>query len=167
MSYEINGIRVGLLLVMLTLIFGIGMGTYFGVAEDSVKTYISDGVAAHPEVHDEKSTSKIWRYAQRSHFHATGISAFSIGLILLIMFSNLKPSLKAFSSTLVGLGGLYPMSWFSMFILAPSLGREAAHHHIITEIFTYVGGGGLLLGLAILCANLFFNMFSDPKSFAS
>jgi hypothetical protein len=167
MNYEINGVKIGLLLVMLTLIFGIGMGTYFGVAEDSVKTYISDGVAAHPSVHDEKSTSKIWRYAQRSHFHATGISAFSIGLILLIAASNLRRTLKTVASTLVGLGGLYPMSWFTMFILAPSLGRDAAHHHIITEIFTYVGVGGLLLGLAILCANLFFDMFADPNSFSS
>ena len=167
MSYEIYQVRVGLLLVMLTLIFGIGMGTYFGVAEDSVKTYISDGVEAHPSVHDNKSTSKIWRYAQRSHFHATGISAFSIGLILLIIASNLKPTLKTISSTLVGLGGLYPMSWFTMFILAPSMGRDAAHHHIITETLTYVGIGGLLLGLAILCANLFFEMFNDPDSFTS
>jgi len=167
MNYEIHGVRIGLLFVMLTLIFGIGMGAYFGVAEDSVKTYISDGVAAHPTIHDEKSTGKIWRYAQRSHFHATGISAFSIGLILLIIASNLKRSLKTASSILVGFGGLYPMSWFTMFILAPSIGRDAAHHHIITQIFTYVGVGGLLLGITILCANLFFDMFSETDHFAS
>lgn len=167
MSYEINGVRIGLMLVMLTLIFGVGMGTYFGIAEESVKTYISDGVAEHQAIHDEKSNSKIWRYAQRSHFHATGIAAFSIGLILLIMMSNLKRSLKTVSSILVGLGGLYPMSWFTMFILAPSIGRDAAHHHIITEVFTYIGVGGLLLGLAILCANLFLDMFNDSNSFGS
>jgi hypothetical protein len=161
MNEEMKAVRTGLFLVMLTLIFGIGLGITFGVAEDSVKSYISDGVASHADVHDEKSNSKIWRYAQRAHFHATGIAAFSIGLVLLIMFSSLKMKLKTASSILVGLGGLYPLSWFTMFILAPSIGRSAAHHHVITEMFTYIGVGGLLLGTAILCANLFLDMFHE------
>ncbi len=161
MNEEMKAVKIGLVLVMLTLLFGIGLGVGFGVAEDSVKSYISDGVASHPDVHDDKSNSKIWRYAQRAHFHATGIAAFSIGLVLLIMFSSLKSKLKTVSSILVGLGGLYPLSWFSMFILAPTIGRGPAHHHIITEMFTYIGVGGLLLGIAILCANLFLEMFRD------
>lgn len=159
MNEEIKSIRIGLFLVMLALIFGIGLGVSFGVAEDSIQSYISEGVALHPDVHDDKSSSKIWRYAQRAHFHATGIAAFSIGLVLLIMFSSLKRKLKTAASILVGLGGLYPLSWFTMFILSPSIGRSAAHHHIMTEMLTYIGVGGLLLGIAILCANLFLEMF--------
>ena len=75
------------------------------------------------------------------------------------MFSSLKRKLKTTTSILVGLSGLYPLSWFAMFILSPSIGRSAAHHHIITEMLTYIGIGGLLLGIAILCANLFLEMF--------
>jgi len=161
MNKEVETVKSGLFLVMLTLVFGIGLGVTFGVIEDSVKSYITEGVAAHPEVHDEQSSAKIWRYAQRAHFHATGIAAFSIGLILLVMHSSLGPGLKRVSAVLVGLGGLYPLSWFTMFILAPSIGRGAAHHHIVTEIFTYAGVGGLLLGIAILCGNLFLGMFRD------
>ena len=164
MNSEITTVRAGLFLVMLTLLFGIGLGTAFGIAEDSIKLYISDGVASHADMHDEKSNSKIWRYAQRSHFHATGIAAFSIGLILLTMVSSLKRNLKTACSILVGLGGLYPLSWFTMFILAPSIGRTAAHHHIVTEIFTYIGVGSLLLGIAILSANLFFDMFQEEST---
>ena len=77
------------------------------------------------------------------------------------MVSSLKKKLKTISSVLVGLGGLYPLSWLTMFILAPSVGRSAAHHHTITEIFAYVGVGSLLLGIAILCANLFLDMFQE------
>ena len=161
MNKEIKAVKIGLFLVMLTLIFGIGLGVTFGVRENSVKSYISAGVAAHAGIHDEESNSKIWRYVQRAHFHATGISAFSFGLVILIMFSSLKRKLKTVSSILVGLGGLYPLSWFTMFILAPSIGRSAAHHHIITESFSYIGVGGLLLGIGILCANLFLNMFHE------
>ena len=149
---------------MLTLLFGIGLGVGFGVAEDPIKTYIADGVASHADLHDDKSNSKIWRYAQRTHFHATGIAAFSIGLVILIMLSSLKRKLKTVSSILVGLGGLYPLSWFTMFILAPSIGRNAAHHHVITETFTYIGVGGLLLGIAILFTNLFLDMFHEVST---
>jgi len=159
MNRELNTVKAGLFLVMLTLIFGIGMGVVFGVNEDSVKSYITEGVAAHPDVHDDQSSSKIWRYAQRAHFHATGIAAFSIGLLLLIMHSSLGSKLKAVAAVLVGLGGAYPLAWFSMFVLAPSIGRSAAHHHIVTEMFTYIGVGGLLTGIAILCANMFLGMF--------
>jgi uncharacterized membrane protein YkgB len=164
MNEEVKAVKIGLFLVMLTLIFGIGLGVGFGVAEDSIKSYISDGVASHADVHDDKSNSKIWRYAQRSHFHAAGIAAFSIGLVILIMISSLKRKLKTVSSVLVGLGGLYPLSWLTMFILAPSIGRDAAHHHILTETFTYIGVGGLLLGIAILCANLFLDMFQEVST---
>ncbi len=159
MNEEIKTVKIGLFLVMLTLIFGIGLGVFFGVAEDSIKAYIAEGVAAHPAVHDEQSSSKIWRYAQRAHFHSTGVAAFSIGLLLLIMHSSLGRRLKTVAASLVGLGGMYPMSWFTMFILAPSIGRGAAHDHIVTEIFTFIGVGGLLAGIAILCANLFLGMF--------
>jgi len=154
-------VKFGLFLVLLTLVFGIGLGVTFGTAEDAVKTYIVNGVNAHPEVHDIKSTDKIWRYAQRAHFHATGIAAFSIGLVLLVMFSSLKSGLKTFTSLLIGLGGLYPLSWLSMFMLAPSMGRDAAHSHIVTESLTYIGVGGLLLGIIILSASLFLNILND------
>lgn len=164
MNNSVKTVRIGLFLVMLTLMFGIGLGISFGISEDSIKSYISEGIASHAEVHDDKSNNKIWRYVQRSHFHATGIAAFSIGLILLIMASSLNRKLKTASSILVGLGGLYPLSWFTMFILAPTIGRSAAHHHIITETFTYIGVGSLLLGIAILCANLFLNMFQEVST---
>lgn len=161
MNEEIKVVRIGLFLVMLTLVFGVSLGIGFGVGEDSIQTYISNGVASHADVHDEQSNAKIWRYAQRAHFHSTGIAAFSLGLVLLIMHSSLKRKLKTVAAIFVGLGGLYPQSWFTMFLLAPSIGRSAAHNHFITEMFVYIGVGGLLLGIAMLCANLFLGLFSE------
>jgi len=154
-------VRIGLRITLLLLIFGIGMGIAFGVFEDSFKDYIAQGIAANPELHDQKSQSKIWRYAQRAHFHATGIGAFSLVLMLLVLFSSLKDSLKATASVLISLVGLYPLAWFTMFWLSPSLGRSAAHGHIVTELLTYIGTGGLLLGLAILIGNMFFGLKDD------
>ncbi len=158
-NIDLSPVKIGLFLALLLLIFGLSMGIGFGIAEDSFKDFIAQGVAAYPDVHDEKSTSKIWRYAQRAHFHATGISAFSLVLILLVLFSSLKDKMKTVASTAIGLVGLYPLAWFTMFILSPTIGRSAAHHHIITETLTYVGTGSLLIGLAILFSNLFLGLF--------
>jgi len=157
MNMSIKAVKPGLILVMLTLIFGISMGAYFGIAEESIQSYIAEGIAAHPELHGENSADKIWRYAQRSHFHATGIAAFTIGLVLLTMLSSLSNRYKTITSLLIGLGGLYPLSWITLFLLAPTMRRDAAHHYWLTEFFAYVGVTGLLVGIALLCANLFFD----------
>lgn len=159
MNNLLTDIRPGLALVMLTLIFGIVMGIGFGVNENYFKDAIAEGISANPTAHDGKSQAKIWRYAQRAHFHASGIAAFSIGLLLLLGATQLKSTVKKMTSVLIGLGGLYPLSWLSMFILAPAIGRSAAHSHIITETLTYIGVGSLLVGLLILTLGLLKN---DP-----
>lgn len=161
MLEDLGKVKIGLALVLLSLSFGVGMGISFGVNEDIYKSYIAEGIQVHPDVHDEKSEDKIWRYAQRAHFHATGIAAFSLGLIILVMFSGMKTGLKTVSSILIGLGGFYPLGWFAMFLLAPSIGRGAAHHHLLTQVFTYVGVGGLLLGAFFLFASLFLGLFRE------
>ena len=134
----------------------------FGANEDLFQTYISEGIAAHPEVHDAKSPGSIWHYAQRAHFHATGIAAFSIGLLLLVAASSLTEKFKKIASVLIGLGSFYPLAWFTIFLLAPSIGRDAAHEHPLTEMFVAIGVGGLLPGLAILLANIFLGLFAEP-----
>ena len=161
MSADISSVKAGLAIVLIGLFFNIGMGISFGVNEDAYQDYVAEGVAAHPELHNESSADKIWRYALRSHFHAGGIAAFSLGLILLVMFSSLQRRLQRISSILIGLGSFYPLSWLSMFFLSPSMGRGAAHDHILTELLTIVGVLGLLVGSLILVANLFFGYFRE------
>ena len=163
MSAELSAVKAGLAIVLLGLFFSVAMGISFGINEDAFKDYVAEGIAAHPEVHDEKSSDKIWRYAQRTHFHAGGISAFCLGLIILVMFSELRPRLRSISAILIGLGSVYPLAWLSMFFLAPVIGRGAAHEHILTKLLTFVGVGGILLGSFILLSNLFLGLFKDPE----
>ncbi|MCA9472398.1 MAG: hypothetical protein MRJ96_15045 [Nitrospirales bacterium] len=161
---EVKLVKAGLALVLVGLLFGVMMGITFGINEDLYKGFIADGIAAHPTIHDAKSQEKIWRYAQRAHFHATGIAAFALGLISLVMFSDLKPKMKSASSFFLGLSSFYPFAWFTMFALAPSIGRGAAHSHILTETFAMIGVGGLLLGSFLLVANLFGGMFGNKTT---
>jgi len=161
MSADISTVRAGLAIVLLGLFLNVALGISFGVNEDVYKDYVAEGVAAHPQLHDETSEDKIWRYAQRTHFHAGGIAAFCLGLIILVMFSKLPRNLQRSSSILIGLGSLYPLAWLSMFFLAPSIGRGPASEHILTMLFTFVGVGGILLGSFFLVANLFLGLFTD------
>ena len=160
----LKSVRPGLAIAIATLLFGIGMGILFGVNEDGVKGWINAGIAAHPELHDAKSADKIWRYAQRAHFHATGIGAFTLALIAVLSLSAMKKRLKKISAILIGLGGLYPMAWFSMFLLSPSMGRGAAHYALITELFVYVSIGGLLSGMGIFMASVCFGLCEESCS---
>ena len=164
MDKELNTVKIGLALVLVGLVFGVGMGIIFGVNEDVFQDYIAQGIAANPEVHDAKSPDKIWRYAQRAHFHATGIAAFALGLVILVMFSSLKTSYKKTSAILLGLSSFYPLAWLNMFLLAPSIGRGAAHSHFLTEVFASAGVGGLLLGSFFLCANIFLGLFKKETT---
>jgi len=163
MNKELKHVKVGLALVLCGLLFGVVMGITFGVNEDVYQNFITEGIAANPQVHDAKSPDKIWRYAQRAHFHATGIAAFCLALIPLVILSDLKPKLKTASSVALGLSSLYPLSWLTMFVLAPSIGRGAAHSHVLTETLAYIGVGGLLLGCFLLLANLFLGLFREKS----
>lgn len=164
MNLDLSDIKIGLFLVLFSLAFGIALGIGFGANEEAFEDYIAQGIAAHPEVHDAKSQDKIWRYAQRAHFHANGIAAFSIGLLLLVAASSLQQKMKRITSILIGLGMLYPFAWLTMFLLGPSLGRDAAHGHILTELFTYVGVVSLVAGFAILSGNLFLGLFASDSN---
>jgi len=157
MINDISNLRVGLILAMLTLIFGIAMGVLFGTNEDGVKGFIAEGIATHQTLHDEKSQSKIWRYAQRAHFHATGVSAFALVLILMTGVTTLSRKMKFVASTLIGIGSFYPLAWFSMFLLSPTMGRDAAHHAFITELITKVTVGCLSAGILLVMVGLVYN----------
>ena len=163
MKLPLSDIKPGLILALLGLAFGLALGIGFGMNEDAFKDYVAQGIVAYPDVHDAKSQSKIWRYAQRAHFHAAGIAAFSIVLLLLVAASSLSQKLKKITSILIGLGFLYPFAWLSMFFLAPSLGRGAAHSHILTELFTFAGVGALVAGFLILSGNLIFGWLQSEN----
>ena len=75
----------------------------------------------------------------------------------------MKDNAKSFSSTMIGIGTLYPFSWYLMFLLAPTIGRDAAHNHILTESIVYVSTGAFLIGLFMIFSSLFFNMFNEEK----
>lgn len=163
LNIDLKVIKIGLLITLLSLVFGIGLGIVFGAKEEVFKNYISQNIQENPTVHDDKSKDKIWRYVQRAHFHSTGIAAYSLALLLIILVSKMKENVKRLSSTLIGVGTLYSFSWYLMFYLAPTIGRDAAHSHILTESIVYISTGAFLIGLFMIFGSLFFDMFNEEK----
>ena len=162
-NFDLKVIKIGLLITLLSLLFGIGLGIVFGAKEEVFKNYISQNIQANPTLHDDKSKDKIWRYVQRAHFHSAGIASYSLALLLIILVSKMKTNAKSFSSTMIGIGTLYPLSWYLMFYLAPQIGRDAAHNHILTESIVYISTGAFLIGLFMIFSSIFLDKFNQIK----
>lgn len=62
----------------------------------------------------------------------------------------MQKSMVCLASVLIGLGNLYPLLWFVMFLLVPEIGRKTTHEHVITQAIATLSVGSLLNGLAIL-----------------
>ncbi|MFQ5329813.1 MAG: hypothetical protein ACE5D4_07485 [Thermodesulfobacteriota bacterium] len=163
MSRILDDVRPGLIVAGAILLFGVSLGIAYGLIEDSIKQFIVNGIASHPALHDPESPKKIWRWWLRAHFHSTGISAFTLALISITALSSLSSKMKKLVYLLIGLGGLYALSWFLMTLLAPALGLNGAHHALPVEILVMTGVGSLLTGMAILFSNIIFGFFSGDS----
>jgi hypothetical protein len=131
--------------------------------EDLFQNYIQAGIAANPQFFADaaKEQEIIWRWVQRAHFHAGGVGAFALGLVILTALTSMGERRKQITATLIGLSVFYPLAWFALFFYAPHMGRAAAHSALIPELCTYIGVGGLSLGFLSLIHGLFLQ--ADPS----
>ncbi|MFQ5653784.1 MAG: hypothetical protein ACE5GW_03515 [Planctomycetota bacterium] len=126
--------RFGVLLLLLTFVYGFGLGGLFGAAEDWIKGCLEAGAE---EVLDsayqgdtakaDKVSSKAWTYFKRAHLHAGGMGAAGLSLVLLLACLPGAPRMKAINSLLLGLGALgYSSYWMFAGMLAPGMGSTGA-----------------------------------------
>lgn len=150
--------RIPYVIAILTLIGGVFISILFGANEDYFKDKINEGLKKNEKVNQiqdpiekaavlKSEADKNWRYYQRFHFHATGIGAMIMGVLLFISFLSGPERIKVISSFAVSIGGfLYPFIWLFAAIYGPEMGREAAKESF--AIFGYMGGL-FLLGLVL------------------
>jgi hypothetical protein len=150
--------RIPYVIAILTLIGGVFISIIFGANEDYFKDKINEGLKKNEKVNQiqdpiEKAAvlkteaDKNWRYYQRFHFHATGIGAMIMGVLLFISFLSAPEKLKNITSYLVSFGGfLYPFVWLFAAIYGPEMGRSEAKEAF--AVFGYMGGV-FLLGLIL------------------
>ena len=131
---EIRAALPGLILAVMTLLFGFGLGIVFGLNEDAIKSRFSASAAAVEATvyHGDASTAKpvlekSWSYAQRAHLHAGGLGTSAIALIVTLLLLGTGPRLTRVLSIALGIGALgYAVFWLWAGFRAPGLGSTGA-----------------------------------------
>jgi len=167
---EMKNMRVGILLAVLTVLFGFSIGGSLGSFEEGIKSKLAanaEPVKSEIYKNDESAIKKAvsfgFRYIKRAHFHGGGIAAASIALILLLLFLPAKAVQKKIAAGLLGAGSLgYSAFWLFAGLKIPSTGSAEA----AKEAFGWLAipsAGFLLVGVVLVIYFTFSLLFIQKK----
>ena len=131
---SVRPVLPGLLLAVLTLLFGFGLGVVFGLNEDAIKSRLTASAeAARVSVYQGDDAKikmvldKSWVYMHRAHLHAAGLGTTAVALTVVVVVLGVGPGLAAAISLALGGGGLgYSVFWLWAGFRAPALGGTGA-----------------------------------------
>ena len=134
LQIHIRPALAGMLLAVLTLLFGFALGIVFGANEDAIKSRLkASAMEVRTSVyHDDDialkaALAKSWVYVQRAHLHAGGLGTAAVGLILVAMVLGGSATLTRAVSLGLGAGGLgYSAYWLLAAFRLPALGNSTA-----------------------------------------
>ena len=149
---------LGLILAVLTMLFGQGMGIVFGANEDAIKDRLKDSAAEvritiyHGEDAAIKAVlDKSWAYMKRSHLHAGGMGTSALALTLLVGMLGVSRWVNTAIGVALGAGGLgYSIFWMWAGFRAPALGSTAAAKHSLEWLAIPSSAAFVLATLAVL-----------------
>ena len=150
----------GLLLAVLTLLFGFGLGGVFGLNEDAIKSRLATSAeSARVSVYqgdDAKIKAvldKSWVYMQRAHLHAGSLGATAVALIVVVVLLGTGPGASAAISLALGAGGLgYSVFWLWAGFRAPGLGSTGAAKETLSWLA--IPSSGLVVAATLAVAVL-------------
>jgi hypothetical protein len=130
MKTDLRAASAGLVLAILTVLFGQGLGIVFGLNEDAVKQRLkASAVEVRESVYggDDAAIKAVldrsWTYMQRAHLHAGGMGTTALALIILICLCGASPRVVAAIAVGLGGGGFgYSLYWMWAGFRAPGLG---------------------------------------------
>lgn len=163
---NLKSVKWGVILSLLTLLFGFSLGGTFGAAEDNLKDNLKESAQAvmqsvyqNNQAAADKIIAKSWVYYKRAHLHANGLGTTSLIISLLLSFFMFKSTLRKAASTLFGLGALgYSIFWLLAGYTAPGLGSTHAAKEALSwlafpsSMFCFAG---LLLTIFVVIDQLF------------
>jgi hypothetical protein len=147
-------VAIGLVLALLSVLFGFGLGGVFGANEEAIKGRLeSSGMAVLDDVYTgdvakkDAVVAKSWAYMKRAHLHGGAIGAVALACIALLLLVASGGLLVDVTAVALGAGGLcYSLFWLTAGFAAPSLGSTGA----AKDAYAFLGlpGAGLsLLGV--------------------
>ncbi len=153
---------VGLVLAILTILFGQGMGIVFGLNEDLIKSRLKDAAAEvqgtihkDDQVASKAVVDKAWSYMHRAHLHAGAMGTSAVTLITVLCIVGVSRPVTALVSAVLGAGGLgYALFWIWAGFRAPALGSTGAAKESLNWLAMPSAGGFVLATVAVLAAVL-------------
>ena len=157
-STNLRAASVGLMLAVLTILFGQGMGVVFGLNEDMIKSRLkADAVAVQATIYNNDAsaskavTSKSWSYMKRAHLHAGGMGTTAVALIIVLCLIGASGKITTLISLALGAGGLgYSIFWMWAGFRAPGLGSTGAAKESLRWLAMPSSGGFVLATIAVL-----------------
>lgn len=166
--------KIPFYLAILSMVGGVFIAILFGINEEMFINRIHAGLERNVKIQqiqspEEKAakigteTDKNWRYYQRFHFHATGIGAMMMGLLLFIYSLNGPRRSLNVAAYLISVGGFfYPFVWLFAAIYGPEMGRAEAKEAF--AVLGYMGGLFLLGGIWTLVLAFRYNLRQNSHS---
>ncbi len=160
--------RIPFFLALLAMIGGVFIAILFATQEEKFQSKIAAGLEKNEKIQKivdptekaakiKSESEKNWRYYQRYHFHATGIGAMMIGILLFLARLEAPKNFVTIASYMVAIGGfLYPFVWLFAGMYGPEMGRSEAKEAF--AIFGYMGGVFLVGGLLSMILSLKYDM---------
>ncbi len=155
---NLRSASVGLMLSILTVLFGQGMGIVFGLNEDLIKSRLkADAAEVQGTIYkDDKVAAKAvvdksWNYMQRAHLHAGGMGTTAVALITVLCLVGASRVVTALISLALGAGGLgYSVFWMWAGFRAPALGSTGTAKESLKWLAMPSSGGFVLATVAVL-----------------
>ncbi len=167
---NLRAASVGLILAILTLLFGQGMGIVFGLNEDAIKSRlkadaaeVQETIYQNDEIASKAIIDKPWNYMQRAHLHAGGLGTTAVALIVVSCLVGTSRMITFFISLALGAGGLgYSIFWMWAGFRAPGLGSTGAAKESLKLLAMPSSGGFVLATIAVLVVVIYW-MFTGCK----
>jgi len=167
---NIHSVSVGLLLAMLTILYGQGMGVAFGINEGMFKDRLKASAAAVRDTAykgDDAAlkavVDKSWAYMLRAHLHAGAMGTTAFVLIVFMCLIGLSGRLVTAISIGLGAGGLgYSLFWMWAGFRAPGLGSTGAAKDSL-EWLAMPSSGAFVLATLGVCGFVVAIVFSPRQ----
>jgi hypothetical protein len=162
--------RWGVVLALVTILFGFGLGGAFGAFEEPLKAGLTErGEAVRDTVYGgdaakmKSVVDRSWTYYKRAHMHGGAIGVVALGGILLISaLRRPRVWMRRGVSLALGVGGLgYAAFWLLAARAAPRLGGTDAAKESLSWL-AVPAAGLLLLGLSAVIVLTCIELFARP-----
>ncbi len=148
----------GLLLALLTILYGQGMGIFFGVNEQGIKGRLKASATAVRETiyNGDDAAMKVvldnsWNYMKRAHLHAGGMGTTAFALMITVGLLGVSRRITLLLGLALGAGGLgYSVYWMLAGFAAPGLGSTGAAKESLKWLAMPTSGMFVVATLAVL-----------------